>query len=92
VSEVFRLTVVVSPNASRSEIVGRHGDGWKARVAAPPERGRANAALVELLSEALGVPREHVSVVAGHTARRKVVAVAGLEQEMERRLEGASGS
>jgi uncharacterized protein (TIGR00251 family) len=90
---VFRLTVVVAPNASRNEIVGRHGDGWKARVAVPPERGRANAALVELISAALGIPRERVSVVAGHTARRKIVAVEGLQgNEVERRLEDAAGS
>jgi uncharacterized protein YggU (UPF0235/DUF167 family) len=63
------------------------------RVAAPAERGRANRALVELLAEALGVLREDVSVVAGHGARRKVVAVAGLEQEeTERRLDGATAA
>jgi uncharacterized protein len=69
--------------------VGRHGDGWRARVAAPPERGRANEALIELLAGSLGVPRSRVSVVGGLTARRKIVEVDGLDlPEVERRLSG----
>jgi uncharacterized protein len=70
----------------KSEVVGRHGDGWRARVAAPPERGRANAALVALLSEMLGVPRSGVRVVAGHTARRKIVEIEGLDAPAVERL------
>lgn len=90
-SEVSRLTVLLTPGARRSEIVGRHGDGWKALVAARPERGRANAALVTLLAEALAVRRDRVSIVAGHTARRKVVEVQGLgQEETDRRLRAAA--
>ena len=77
----------VSPGASQSEIVGRFGNGWKVRVAAQAERGRANDALLELLAEALGVPRGRLSVVAGRAARDKRVEVAGLGAgEAERRL------
>ena len=79
--------MTVSPGARRSEVVGRHGEGWRARVAAPPERGRANEALCELLAEALDVPRRSVRVVVGHTARRKVIEIEGLDAaEIERRL------
>jgi uncharacterized protein (TIGR00251 family) len=86
---VARITVVVSPGAKRTELVGRHGDGWKARVAAPPEGGRANAALADLLAGALGVGRDRVTVVAGRASRRKVVEIAGLEpSEIARRLDG----
>ena len=82
-----RIGVTVSPGASRSEVVGRHGDGWRARISAPPERGRANDALCKLLAEALDVPRRSVRVVAGHAARAKLVEVDGLElAEVERRL------
>jgi uncharacterized protein (TIGR00251 family) len=87
---VARIELTVSPGAARSELVGRHGGGWRARVAAPPERGRANRALVELLAEALGVPRDRLTVVAGRTARRKVVEVDGLNPaEIDGRLEAA---
>ena len=81
-----RITVTVSPGAARSEIVGRHGDGWRARVAAPPERGRANDALVDLLADALGLPRARVQVVGGQTARRKIVKIDGLEDDAVDRL------
>lgn len=82
-----RVRIQLSPGARRSEISGRHGDGWKARVAAPPERGRANSALEELLAATLDVPRAGVHVVAGHAARSKVVEVDGLEtEELDRRL------
>jgi uncharacterized protein (TIGR00251 family) len=84
---VTRISVTVSPGAARTEIVGRHGDGWKARVAAPPERGRANEALVELLADALDMPRSSIRVVSGLTAKAKVVEVDGLTAgEAEARL------
>jgi len=77
----------VSPGAARTELVGRHGDGWKARVAAPPERGRANEALVGLLATVLDVPAGSIRVVGGRRARAKVVEIDSLElEEVERRL------
>ena len=73
-----RITVRVSPGARRTEVAGRCGAGWKVRVAAPPERGRANEALVLHLAELLGVPKAAVRVVAGPASRDKVVEVDGL--------------
>jgi uncharacterized protein YggU (UPF0235/DUF167 family) len=67
--------------------VGRHGDGWKARVAVPPERGRANDALARLLSAALDVSPASVRIVAGQRGRAKVVEIDGLDlREVESRL------
>jgi uncharacterized protein (TIGR00251 family) len=87
-----RVEITVSPRAARTELVGRHGGGWRARVAAPPERGHANRALVELVSELAGVGRERVAVVAGAGSRRKVLEVEGLgADELDRRLEGRQG-
>lgn len=88
VERTTRLRLQVSPGAARTEVVGRHGDAWKVRVSAPPERGRANDAVVRLLAERLGVPARSVSVVSGHTAREKVVELRGVEpDEAARRLE-----
>jgi uncharacterized protein (TIGR00251 family) len=84
---VARVTVLVSANAARSEVVGRHGDAWKVRVAAAPERGRANAALVELLASVLCVASRDVELRSGATSRRKTLEVRGLEtRDVERRL------
>jgi uncharacterized protein (TIGR00251 family) len=89
---VARISVTLSPGAKRTELVGRHGDGWKARVAAPPEGGRANHALVALLAAELDVPRDRVSVVAGRTSRRKLVEIDGLDSVEVARLLAGSGS
>lgn len=87
-----RLALRVAPGARRSEVVGRYGGGWKVRVAAPPEGGRANAAVCDLLASALGVPRRTVAIVSGHNSRDKLVEVAGIAPvETERRLAAALG-
>ena len=58
------------------------------RVAAPPERGRANEALVALLASVLVVPAGSIRVVGGQSGRAKVVEVNSLELgEVEHRLE-----
>jgi uncharacterized protein len=86
-----RLSLRVAPGARRTELVGRHGAGWKVRVAAPPEDGRANAAVCVLLAEALALPRQAVTVVSGHSSRDKLVNVAGIGlAETERRLARAT--
>jgi len=86
-----RLRIRVSPGARRDEIVGRHGDAWKVRVAAAPERGRANDALLKLLADRLRLAPAELSVVAGRSGRDKVVELRGLgADEAARRLEGAA--
>jgi uncharacterized protein (TIGR00251 family) len=87
---VARLRVRVAPGAARSAVVGRHGDAWKVRVAAAPERGRANEALADLLARELGLARPDVRLVAGAAGRDKVVECSGItNEEAERRLAGA---
>ena len=82
-----RLRLRVSPGARSTDLVGRHGDGWKLRVAAAPEDGKANEAALRLLAERLGVPRASVTLVAGHSARDKVVELDGIDAaEAEQRL------
>jgi uncharacterized protein (TIGR00251 family) len=85
-----RLRLRVVPGAARTELAGRHGDAWKVRVAAAPERGKANAAVLKLLSERLGVRRTELDLVSGLSSRDKVVELHGLDEgEVARRL-GAS--
>ena len=86
-----RLRLRVSSGAAQSKLVGRHGDGWKVRVAAAPEGGRASEAVLDLLARELELPRRSLSIVSGHAAREKVVRMEGIDRvESERRLERAS--
>ena len=86
-----RLQLRVSPGAVRAGVVGRHGAAWKVRVAAAPEDGRANAAVVRLLADTLGLAVRDVEIVSGHGSRDKTVALAGIDpDETERRLARAS--
>lgn len=80
----------MQPRAARSEVVGWRPDGaLGVRVAAPPVKGAANAALAELLADALGVPRSAVVIEHGARGRDKLVRVSGLTlADVQRRLEG----
>lgn len=74
---VFWVRVV--PGASSGSVVGWQADGkLRVRVTAPPERGRANRAVVELLARALRVRGSAVRVVSGAGAREKRVEVDGV--------------
>jgi uncharacterized protein (TIGR00251 family) len=85
-----RLRLRVSPGAARTRIVGRHGDAWKVSVAAAPEAGRANEAVLRLVAETLSLPRRSVTLVSGQAARDKIVELAGVSlEETERRLASA---
>lgn len=68
----------VVPGASRSGLAGRHGDALKVRIAAPPEKGRANGELVALVAASLGLRRGDVTVVRGATQPRKTLHIVGL--------------
>jgi uncharacterized protein (TIGR00251 family) len=75
-----RLRLRVSPGATRSEVVGRHGEGWKVRVGAPPESGKANEALLELLAATFEISRSRLEITSGRTSRDKTVVVHGLSE------------
>jgi uncharacterized protein (TIGR00251 family) len=82
------LAVQAQPGAGRGHVVGRHGDALRVRVAAPPEHGRANDALVKLLAEEFGVDSRDVELVAGEKSRRKRFRIRGVEaDDFARRLE-----
>ena len=86
-----RLRLQVSPGARRAGIVGPHGDGWKVRVTAPPENGRANKAVLRLVAETLALPSSAVTLVSGQGSREKILDLAGIEPaQVARRLASAS--
>lgn len=86
-SRTTRLQIKVSPKSSRNAIQGWNGDALKISVTAAPERGKANAAVVALLAEQLGIAKSRISVTGGHTQSRKTLAVEGLDaQALRERL------
>ena len=71
-----RLNIKVVPGASRDQIVGWLGDALKIKVTAPPEKGKANEAVVTLLAKTLGVRRDNIEIVSGHGSPAKTVDIA----------------
>ena len=71
----WSLTIRVQPGASRSEVVGPHGDALRVRVAGPAVDGKANAELVRFLAEHLGLPARSIEITRGHASRTKVVRI-----------------
>lgn len=73
----WRLSVRVQPSAGNTVVAGTVGGEIKIRVAAPADRGKANAELCRFLAGQLGVHRSAVSVVQGERNRSKIVEVIG---------------
>jgi uncharacterized protein YggU (UPF0235/DUF167 family) len=81
-----QLKLKVIPGASRTAISGWLGDTLKIQVSAAPERGKANKAVVALLCESLGLPRNAVRLLRGETAQTNVVEIEGLSLAELRKL------
>lgn len=80
------LSLVIQPRAGRTAVAGEHGDALKIRLAAPPVDGAANEALVNLLSDSLGVSKSAISIQSGHTGRRKRARIDGVTATQARSL------
>ena len=73
--------VKVQPKSSRDQVLGYRDGVLQLRVTAPPDKGRANAAVVALLADALGVAKSRVRIVRGQSSRDKVLTVESLTPE-----------
>lgn len=86
------LKIKVVPGASRTQLSGWLGDMLKVRVSAPPEKGKANAAVEALLARELGLPVKSVRIVSGTGSPQKLVEIEGLSAaELRRELGPGSG-
>jgi uncharacterized protein (TIGR00251 family) len=75
------FSVRATPRAARNSVDGWQGESLKVHLQAPPVDGKANAALIVLLAETLGVSRKQVEIIGGETSRTKRVRVHGLSAE-----------
>ena len=73
-----KIRVKVIPSSSQDSIVGWLGTSLKIKVKAPPEKGKANAAVVKLLAAKLSISEDLVEVAQGHSSPSKVISVTGL--------------
>ncbi|MBS1969910.1 MAG: YggU family protein [Bdellovibrionales bacterium] len=76
-----KLTLFIQPKASKNEIIGPHNGALKVKITAPPVDGKANAELVEFLSEILEIPKRQIEILKGETGRNKTVEITGLTAE-----------
>jgi uncharacterized protein (TIGR00251 family) len=72
------LPVRVQPGARRTCVLGEQAGALKVAVAAPAQDGKANMALIETLSRALGVRRSQVELLSGKTSRNKKILIRGM--------------
>ena len=73
----MKITVKVIPNAHKNIVEGFQGDVLKVRINAPPEKGKANDVLIELLAEYFSVSKNCIRIISGHTSRLKKIEIEG---------------
>jgi uncharacterized protein len=82
----LRVAIRLSPRSKADRLLAivetQGGRVVKVSVTAPAEAGRANEALLQLLARAWGLPRRHLSIIAGATNRNKVVRLTGDPQQL----------
>ncbi|MBI4220775.1 MAG: DUF167 domain-containing protein [Chloroflexi bacterium] len=84
------IQIRVQPRAKANSIDGYRDGLLRLRVTAAPEKGAANAAVIELLAEALDVPKSRLRIAKGESARAKLIAIEGLTLEDVRARLGIS--
>ncbi|MCA9135508.1 MAG: DUF167 domain-containing protein [Planctomycetales bacterium] len=83
--QTIRFRVRVSPGAKKTNVGGTHDGMLKVSVTQAPENGKANQAVIKLISKQLGISKSSVVIVAGQTARIKTIQATGISQSETRR-------
>ena len=77
----IRLAVKVTPNAGRNEITGFKDGVLQVKIAAAPEKGKANKELTDFLAEKLGIKKYSLFIVKGQAGRHKVLLIQGISED-----------
>ncbi len=75
------VSVKVQPNASKDRVVGEHADQIKIAVTVAPEKGKANKAVVKVLSKWLSVKSSDIQIISGETSREKKVFIKNITEK-----------
>lgn len=87
------LPVQAKPKASRNGVIGIHDGRLKVAVTAAPEKGKANAAVLEVLAKGLDLKSSQLSLVSGETNPKKLILIRGITpEELDRRISSALGA
>ena len=78
---MIKIPIKVQPNSNHNEVVGVVNGVWKIKIAAPPDKGKANKELVDFLSEWLDIKKDHINILRGQTSHNKIVEIEGLDPE-----------
>ena len=81
-----QLDIYVQPGAKKTAIIGEHDGRLKISVNQPPDKGRANEAVSEILSQVLNVAKSNVTIVRGHTSRQKTVVLSGCDAQFVKEI------
>jgi uncharacterized protein len=82
----YMVKIHVAPGAAANQIVGPYGDRLKIRIAAAPEKGAANKALLDYLAKRLGLSKNSLRLKSGARDRIKLVEIISLEPHIKERL------
>jgi uncharacterized protein (TIGR00251 family) len=83
------LPVRAQPGAKKNAVIGERAGALRVAVSAAPEKGKANAAIQDVLAEALGCRASQIGLLSGETSRDKKFLVSGLSaEELRRRVDG----
>jgi uncharacterized protein len=76
----IKIPIKVTPNAGKNNVIGLVNGVWKIKIAAPPDKGKANKELVAFLSNVLGIKKDNIEIITGHIGHHKIIGVSGLSQ------------
>jgi hypothetical protein len=88
--EGVEISLYIQPGASKTEIIGEHNGCLKIKIKAPPVDGKANAEVIEFLSDKLGIPKRQIEFLTGDKSREKKIRIKGLSiQQIESLMKGS---
>lgn len=80
------LNIKITPKSSRNEIIGLENDVLKIKIAAQPEKGAANYAIIDFLADKLHTAKGNIDIIQGHTSRLKKVLIKNVPLEKIQQL------
>lgn len=71
----MRIKVKVRPNSRSNEVIEIGKDSYEVKVTVPPEKGKANKRVIELISKHLKIPKSKIAIISGELFKEKVIEI-----------------